>query len=66
MIAGGLLAAIVLLQRGGLFGGAGNWSSSVTRLTWLPMFVFQVALAVWLIAKGVAAPVPKQPSLIAF
>ena len=65
VVAGGLLAAIVLLQRGGLFDGAGNWSSSVTWLTWLPMFVFQVALAVWLLAKGVAAPVPTQRAPIA-
>jgi hypothetical protein len=28
----------------------------VTQLMWVPMLVFEVALALWLIIKGVAAP----------
>jgi uncharacterized protein DUF4386 len=51
-----LLVVFLLLQRAGLFGGAVNWFGSVTWLSSLPMFVFELALAVWLIVKGVAAP----------
>jgi hypothetical protein len=50
-----LLAAILLLQRAGLFAGATDWSSSVTWFVWLPMLVFELAFAYWLIVKGVAA-----------
>ena len=41
-------------QRAGLFGGAVNWSSSVTWLVWLPALVFEIALAFWLLIRGVA------------
>ena len=58
VIAGVLLVVILLLQRAGLFGGAVNWSSPVTWLTSLPMLVFEVALALWLLIKGVATPAP--------
>lgn len=51
-----LLVAILLLQRAQLFGAAADWFSSVTWLLWLPMLVFQLALAVWFIVKGVATP----------
>jgi hypothetical protein len=54
-----LLVVILLVQRAGLFGSAVNWSSSVTWLMWLPMLVFEVALALWLLIKGVATPAPK-------
>jgi len=43
-----------LAQRAGLFAGAVNWSSSVTWLVWLPALVFEIALAFWLLIKGVA------------
>ena len=48
-----LLVAILPLQLAGLFGGAGNWLSAVTWLIWLPMLVYEVALALWLLIKGV-------------
>jgi hypothetical protein len=51
-----LLVVILLLQRGGLFGSAVNWSSSAAWITWMPMLVFEVALALWLLIKGVATP----------
>ena len=54
VIASILLVAILPLQRAGLFGGAGTWSSSVTWFEWLPMLVFEVTLALWLLIKGVA------------
>lgn len=59
VLASATLVALLLVQRAGLFGGALNWSSSVTWLVWLPMLVFEVAFALWLIVKGVAAPVPR-------
>ena len=48
----GVLASILLvvllpLQLGGLLGGP------ITSFMWLPMLVFEVALALWLIVKGV-------------
>jgi hypothetical protein len=51
-----LLVVITPLQTAGLFGGSGSWGSSVTWLMWLPMLVFEVTLALWLLIKGVAAP----------
>jgi len=51
-----LLAMILPLQRAGLLGGPMSWSSSVTWLVWLPVAVFEIALALWLLIKGVATP----------
>ncbi len=57
VVASVLLVAVLPIQRVGLLGGAAGWSSSITWLIWLPMLVFEVALALWLLTKGVAAPV---------
>jgi hypothetical protein len=43
------------LQLVGLLGGP------VTSFTWYPILLFEVALALWLIVKGVVAP-PRQPT----
>jgi hypothetical protein len=51
-----LLVVLLIVQRAGLFAGALNWSSATTWIVWLPMLVFEVALALWFIVKGVAAP----------
>lgn len=56
----GLLASIVLvasllLQRGGVFAGAGNWSSNITWMVSLPMLVFELTFAVWLLTRGVSS-----------
>jgi hypothetical protein len=59
VLASVLLVVILPLQRAGLFGGTMKWSSSVTWLMWLPMLVFEVAVALWLLIKGVAPPAPK-------
>jgi hypothetical protein len=42
------------LQLAGLFGGP------VTSFMWYPIILFEVALALWLIIKGVAAPAQRQ------
>lgn len=55
-VASVLLVVILPLQRAGLFGGTASWSSSNTWLVWLPMLVFELAVALWLMIKGVAAP----------
>lgn len=56
VIASALLVLILPLQLAGLFGGPMTWSASVTWLVWLPMLVFEVVLALWLLIKGVAVP----------
>jgi hypothetical protein len=54
----GVLASVLLVmllpaQIAGYFGGPRAWSSPVTWAVWLPLLVFRLALAVWLIARGV-------------
>jgi hypothetical protein len=41
---------------------AGLLSGWVTSFMWYPVLLFEVALALWLIIKGVAAPGPRQPA----
>ena len=56
VIASAMLVVILPLQLAGLFGGPMSWSAAVTWLVWLPMLVFEVVLALWLLIKGVAMP----------
>jgi len=56
VVASAFLVALIPLQLLGLFGGARGWSSPVTWFVWLPMLVFELALALWLIVNGAAAP----------
>ena len=51
-----LLVVLLPLQLAGFFGGARAWSSPVTWAVWLPLLVFELTLAVWLLVKGVATP----------
>jgi hypothetical protein len=44
------------LQLAGLLGGP------VTSFMWYPIMLFEMALALWLIVNGVAAPAPRQPA----
>ena len=60
VIASALLVVLLPLQIAGFFGGLRNWSSPVTWAVWLPLLVFELTFAVWLIVKGVAAPAPRQ------
>jgi hypothetical protein len=60
VIASGALALILPLQLAGLFGGSMSWSASITWLVWLPMLIFEVTLALWLILKGVITPQTSQ------
>jgi hypothetical protein len=40
---------------------AGFVTSSIIQLVWIPVAVFEITLAFWLIIKGVAAPARRQP-----
>jgi hypothetical protein len=60
VIASVLLVVLLPLQIAGFFGGPRNWSSPVTWAVWLPLLVFELTLAVWLITKGVATPAHRQ------
>ena len=51
-----LLAAVLLLQRARFLGGVTDWSSSITWIVSLPMLVFELTFAGWLLVKGVAPP----------
>lgn len=53
VIASFLLVLLLPAQLAGLFGGAMSWGSSITWLVWLPMLIFEVVLAFWLMIKGV-------------
>jgi hypothetical protein len=55
VVASALLVVVLPLQVAGLFGGAMSWSSSIAWLVWLPMLVYEVLLALWLLIKGVKA-----------
>jgi len=59
VVASILLAVVLPLQLAGLFGGPMTWAAFATWLVWLPMLVFEVALALRLLIRGVAMPVPR-------
>ena len=63
LVASVLQVGTLLLQRAGQAGGAVDWSSSATWLTSLPMLVFEVALGLWFIARGVRAPMAPAPAV---
>jgi hypothetical protein len=62
LVASVLQVVTLLLQRAGLAGGAVNWAGAATWLTSLPMLVFEVALAMWFITRGVRTPISAAPA----
>jgi Domain of unknown function (DUF4386) len=54
VVGSALVVAILPLQLAGLITGP------VTQVVWIPVALFEIMLAVWLIVKGVAAPIPRQ------
>ena len=55
VLSSGLVVVLIPLQLLGLL-SATNWNGLVTWLTWVPLLVFELTFAGWLIVKGVAAP----------
>lgn len=53
-VSSAFLVALQVLQRGGMFGGKTDWSSPVTFAIWMPLAVFEITFAIWLLVKGVA------------
>lgn len=60
VIASVLVGAILLLQRAGFLAEGAGWSSALTWLLWLPMLIFEVTLALWLLIKGVVPAEAKE------
>lgn len=58
VVASGGLVVLLLVQRAGVFDL--SWSSPVTWVVWLPMLVFEVTLAIWLLMKGVVHTAVRQ------
>lgn len=52
LVASSALAALVLAQTAGMFGGRMQWSSPVTWFVWLPVLVFELAFAVLLLSNN--------------
>jgi hypothetical protein len=49
------LSALIVLQTAGMFGGRMQWSSPVTWIVWLPVLIFELAFAAWLLAGKVGS-----------
>lgn len=52
LVSSAALSMLVLLQTGGLFGGRMSWSSPVTWFVWLPILIFELAFAFWLLTRS--------------
>jgi hypothetical protein len=60
VVASAVLAIVLPLQLAGFIGASvNNFFSAVTWLVWLPMLLFEVTLAAWLLIKGVAPARPQ-------
>jgi hypothetical protein len=60
VVASAVLAIVLPLQLAGFIGASvNNFFSAVTWLVWLPMLVFEVTLAGWLLIKGVGPARPQ-------
>ena len=57
LVSSAALVVLLLLQLAGLVRGVMNFSSPVTWAIWLPLLIFEIVFAVWLIVKGVSTPV---------
>jgi hypothetical protein len=56
-VVGSALAVVILpLQL------AGSITGPIAQLVWIPVALFEITLAFWLIIKGVAAPAQRQPA----
>jgi len=62
VFASALLVVVLPVQLAGLLGGNMSWASSITWLVWLPMLIFELIFAIWLMVKGITFPTT-QPSM---
>jgi hypothetical protein len=62
VVASLLLVVILPLKMIGLLGGNLGWSSPVTWMQWIPMLIFEVTLAFWLLVKGVRPAASASPA----
>jgi hypothetical protein len=56
--ASALLVLLLFVQRAGVLADTFSMRSPVSWAIWLPMLVFEVTLAIWLIVKGARSPEP--------
>ncbi len=61
VVASVLLVVILPLQLAGMLRQVA-WFGTVTQLMWLPMLAFEVALALWLLIRGVAVSPSRSPA----
>ena len=52
LVSSAALSLLVLLQTGGLLGGRMEWSSPVTWFVWLPVLVFELCFAFYLLSTA--------------
>ena len=53
-----VLVGVLFLQLAGVLRAMG-WGSAVTWIMWMPLAVFEITLAFWLIIRGVTPPRPR-------
>jgi hypothetical protein len=70
LLSSAFVVALQFLQAGGMFGGKTNWASPLTWAAWFPLLIFELAVAVWLLTRGVSpraaagvSPGPIQPQI---
>ena len=63
LVSSAFLVILLTLQSGGLFGGKTDWSSPFTWAVWLPLLIFELSFAGWLLVKGVATVAPSEPAV---
>jgi hypothetical protein len=54
---------VILLLGQAVLGITTNWSSPVTWFVWLPVLIFEMTFAVFLLTKGVARPISRSVAL---
>ena len=62
VVSSAALFVLLIAQRLGYLGGAGSWASPVTWAISLPVLIFELAFAVWLLTRGVATHARTQPA----
>jgi hypothetical protein len=51
VVASAALSVLILVQIGGLLGGRMSFQSPVTWFVWLPVLIFELSFAYWLLSK---------------